>query len=70
MSGEPVFEDVETFCPAIRRQVGLSLRCAEAARGDVVSGVPVSCSLGLGCGMGVFCLLKAKRITTCRRRPR
>jgi len=44
LSGDPVFEENETFCPARRSQVVVSLRYAEVAKGDVVSSMPQSCN--------------------------
>lgn len=72
MSGscEPVFEDVESFCWVSRRVVELSLRCSVKAKGDVVSGVPDSCSLEHVCSGGAKCLLRAERVTTSRRKAK
>jgi hypothetical protein len=64
---DPYFEDVETFCSQRLCQVTLSLRVVKRPVGSVVSGVPVFCSLSLGCSMGALCLLKADLISTRRK---
>ena len=68
LSSEPVFEDVETFCPVTRAQVVLSLRVANWVAGDLVSGAPVSCNCEVGCSCGVGCLLRSIRVCTYRRK--
>ncbi len=69
MSGfDPVFEDVEVFCAGSRRHVTLSLRVPRRVCGDVVDGVPVSCSFEASCSGGVKCMLKHRRVCTTRRK--
>jgi len=68
--GEPVFEDIETCCPVVRRQVVLTLQCERRSRADVVSGVPLSCSCFVGCRQGIKCLLFVERISSTRRKSR
>ena len=66
---EPYFEEVETFCSKKRsRQVLILLRTSQEPKGGMISGVPESCNFEVGCSKGVLCLLKAKQITTGRKR--
>ena len=70
MTIEPYMEDVETFCSKKRGQVLISLRTLGQPKGNTLTGVPVSCNFEVGCLdiFGVLCLLKAKQITTGRKR--
>jgi hypothetical protein len=68
---EPLYsEQVESYCSVRRVVVGLVLQTDRRFSGDVVVGVPVSCSLSLGCPMGPRCILWAQRIETSRRKLR
>lgn len=67
---DPVFEDVDDFCPVIRGNVVVTLRVASSVFEDFVSGMPTSCSSQKGCSCGVGCLLRAIRICTSRRKKR
>jgi hypothetical protein len=61
-------EEVETFCSKKRCQVLISLRASQRPKGNTVTGVPVSCNSEVGCSKGALCLLKAKKMTTGRKR--
>ena len=67
---EPRLVDVKSFCSQIRDDVTLSLLVASPPRriGRMVSGVPVSCSVSVGCTMGPYCLLRATLVGTGRKR--
>ena len=66
---DPCLEDIETFCCQTRRQVIVSLQVTEPQQpGFVVTGSPFSCNYEASCSRGIFCLLKAKMVTTGRRR--
>lgn len=68
MSEFPYVEEIETFCSKRRAQVVILLRTSEQSKGDMITGVPESCNFQGVCSKGVFCLLKADRITTTRRK--
>jgi putative component of membrane protein insertase Oxa1/YidC/SpoIIIJ protein YidD len=68
LSEFPYVEEVETFCSKKRRQVLISLRMSQEPKGVVISGVPESCNYEATCSKGALCLLKAKQITTGRKR--
>ena len=68
MTEEPYFEEIETYCPKTRLQVQLMLQAAKEPKGDLISGVPVSCGSEKGCSKGAKCLLLAVRICTVRKR--
>jgi len=68
LTTEPYMEDVETFCSKKRNQVLILLRTSQEPKGDMITGVPESCNSESGCSKGVLCLLKAKQITTGRKR--
>jgi hypothetical protein len=61
-------EVVETFCSKKRCQVLISLRALGMPKGNVISGVPESCNCDAGCSKGALCLLKAKKMSTGRKR--
>jgi hypothetical protein len=61
-------EEVETFCSKKRCQVLISLRAPGMPKGNMISGVPESCSCKADCSKGALCLLKAKKISTGRKR--
>jgi hypothetical protein len=64
---EPYLEDVESFCCLQRGKVRISVRTRWGVPvGDMITGVPVSCSFEVGCSKSVLCLLDVKQIT-CRR---
>jgi hypothetical protein len=65
---DPYFEDAETFCSARRCQVTLSLRTSKQPKSGMITGFPVSCNCEVDCGKGALCLLKAKLMTTGRKR--
>lgn len=66
---EPYFEDIETLCSVRRGQVLVLLRTRWGVPvGNVISGVPVSCNFESGCCMGVLCLLRARQLTSGRKR--
>jgi hypothetical protein len=61
-------EEVETFCSKKRCQVLISLRAPGQPKGNMITGVPESCNCEDGCGKGALCLLKAKQMTTGKKR--
>ncbi len=61
-------EEVETFCSKKRFQVLISLRAPGQPKGNMISGVPVSCNFEAGCNKGALCLLKTKQMSTGRKR--
>jgi hypothetical protein len=61
-------EEVETFCSKKRFQVLISLSAPGMPKGNVISGVPESCNCEADCSKGALCLLKAKLMTTGRKR--
>jgi hypothetical protein len=65
---EPYQEDVETFCSKKRGHVLILLRTSQEPKGNMISGVPESCNCEVGCSKGALCLLKARQMTTGRKR--
>ena len=65
---EPFLEDVETFCCKKRGQVLILLRTSQEPKGGMITGVPDSCNFESGCSKGALCLLKARQITSGRKR--
>jgi hypothetical protein len=61
-------EDVETFCSKKRCQVLISLRAPGMPKGNTITGIPESCNCEAGCSKGALCLLKAKLMSTGRKR--
>ncbi|MGD0072514.1 MAG: hypothetical protein ABSB71_13255 [Candidatus Bathyarchaeia archaeon] len=61
-------EDVETFCSKRRCQVLILLRTSQEPTGGMITGVPDSCNFEGDCSKGALCLLKARQITTGRKR--
>ncbi|MEM2582234.1 MAG: hypothetical protein QXD09_05465 [Candidatus Caldarchaeum sp.] len=63
--------DVETWCPAYRVVVRLTLASDNPrdVKGNVVAGKPVRCNFEGACGKrdDIFCMLKSVRIETRRR---
>lgn len=69
--GEPYTVDVETWCPAFRVVVKLTLASdnPKDVYGEIVAGKPIYCNFQGVCDKkeNVFCRLKALRIETRRR---